>query len=62
MYMYGNIYVYIFNRGNVYRGTESENVREDDDICVALYNNLFQQVITVHRSGVVMVHLLEVTR
>lgn len=37
-----------------------ENIREDDDICAALYNSLFQQIVTVFKSGFVTVHLLAV--
>lgn len=53
------IYACIHTLIGVYRGTEIENIREDDDICLALFNTLFQQVVTVYKSGVVTVNFVE---
>ena len=41
------------------RGAEIDNIREDDDISVALFNSLFQQVVTVYKSGFITVNYVE---
>ena len=61
IYTYTHSYIYMSTHSHLYRAMESsEEAQLSEDLCCALYNNAFSQVILVKSLGTVKVYEAEV--